>query len=191
MLLLNLFLELGLVRCKVDHGIFYGRWKTPPDEQIPMPKDRSPLLLIVPLHVDDGLGVTNSLHLYNWFISSLAHWLHIVDLGVCKKFLSVVIIRDRPGRQLWLFSHAYITEILEEWDLGTCKSVKTPWPTNDLDSVNFATAFSTLSDSDILEKYQRVSGQITYLAVTDRPDIAFAAMKLGQKASNPTKKVCY
>ena len=94
MLFFNLLLTIGLSRCSVDHSVFYGEWTSPPDPSVPMPVDGSLLFLIIPIHVDDGLGITNSSYLYKWFLNSLSQCLHIVDLGPCAKFLNMVIIRD-------------------------------------------------------------------------------------------------
>ena len=80
-LILSLLLDFGMVQCEVDHGVFFGEWTSSPDPSIPMPLDGSPLVLYIPLNVDDGLGITNSPPLYAWFISVLAKRLHIVDLG--------------------------------------------------------------------------------------------------------------
>ena len=71
-LILSLLLEFGMVRCEVDHGVFFGEWKSSPDPSVNMPLDGSPLVLYIPLHVDDGLGITNSPSLYTWFISVLS-----------------------------------------------------------------------------------------------------------------------
>ena len=103
-LLSSLILSLGLSQCKCDHGVFFGTWTTPPDSSISMPADGSPLVLFIPVHVDDGLGITNSPSLYLWFLQSLSRCLHVVDLGVCSKFLSIVIVRDCATRRLWLSS---------------------------------------------------------------------------------------
>ena len=64
MLFFNLLVTIGLSYCSVDYGIFYGEWTSSPDPSIPMPADGSPLFLIVPIHVDNSLGVTNSSLLY-------------------------------------------------------------------------------------------------------------------------------
>ena len=88
-LLMALFLALGLIRCDVDHGVFFGRWTSPPDPSVSMPTNGDPLVLFVPIHVDDGLAITNSLSLYRWFLFTLQKKLLIVDLGECSKFLSI------------------------------------------------------------------------------------------------------
>ena len=113
-LLMSFILGLGLIRCEVDHGIFFGEWTSSPDPSIPMPPNRDPLVLYVPVHIDDGLAITNSPLLYHWFLTTLRKNLLIVDLGICSKFLSIVIMRDRPNDRLWLSSHLYIAELIHE-----------------------------------------------------------------------------
>ena len=93
-LIMSLLLEFGMVRCEIDHGVFFGEWMASPDPSITMPLDGQPLVLYVPLHVDDGLAITNSKPLYDWFLSILSKRLHVVDLGPCAKFLNILILRD-------------------------------------------------------------------------------------------------
>lgn len=188
MLVKSLLMDLGLSRCEVDHGVFMGEWTSPPDPSIAMPSDGSSLVLFIPLHVDDGLAVTNSASLYAWFLSSLSTRLQIVDLRPCSKFLNILIIRDRPNRRLWLSSHVYITELLDEWNLSACRTVSTPFPTNfsDLPSAP-PNAIPSASDVDLVPQYQRLVGCLLYLAVATRPDISFYAMWLGQFSAAPTR----
>ena len=56
--------SLGLLRCEADHAVFTGRWLTPPHASIPLLPSGEPLFLIIPIHVDDGLAITNSLPIY-------------------------------------------------------------------------------------------------------------------------------
>ena len=127
---MSLLLEFGMIRCEVDHGIFFGKWISPPDPLISMPPDGSPLVLYVPLHVDDGLAITNSPSLYAWFLLVLSRHLHIVDLGPCAKYLNILILRDCPGHRLWLSSHIYVSELLDEWNLSSCHPATLPFPSN-------------------------------------------------------------
>ena len=189
-LFMSLLLGLGMIRCEVDHGIFLGIWTSPPHPSIPMPTDGSSLVLYVPLHVDDGLGITNSPSLYKWFLATLSKRLHVVDLGVCSKFLSISIIHDRPNRRLWLSSHIYISELLDEWNLSSCKVAPTPFPSKitEFSSVP-AVAVPALDtpDPDLTVKYQRIVGCLLYLAVSTRPDLSYYAMWLGQYNSKPSR----
>ena len=188
MLILSLLLDLGMVRCEVDHGIFFGEWTSSPAPSVPMPPDGSPLVLFVPLHVDDGLAITNSPLLYAWFLSILSRRLHIVDLGPCAKFLNILIIRDRPKRRLWLSSHVYIAELLSEWNLSTCRPVSTPFPSTLPDPLSAPpNSLPALSDADLLTHYQRLVGCLLYIAITTRPDLSYYAMWLGQFNASPTR----
>jgi hypothetical protein len=186
-LILSLLLEFGMVRCEVDHGIFFGEWPSSPDPSICMPLDGSLLVLYVPLHVDDGLAITNSISLYTWFLSVLVQWLHIVDLGPCAKFLNILIIRDRPGQRLWLSPCLYISKLLEEWNLASCRSLTTPFPSTPPDPHSAPPkSLPDISDADLVPQYQRLVGCLLYLAVSTRPDIAYYAMWLGQFNARPT-----
>ena len=187
-LICSLLLDLGMIRCEVDHGIFMGEWSSSPDPSIAMPADGSPLLLYVPLHVDDGLAITNSPSLYAWFISTLSTRLRIVDLGPCSKFLNILILWDRPNRRLWLSSHIYVSELLDEWNLASCRTASTPFPSNYLD-MPFAPPASlpSISDADLVTQYQCLVGCLLYLAISTQPDISFYAMWLGQFNATPTR----
>jgi hypothetical protein len=149
-----------------------------------MPSNGDPLVLYVPIHVDDGLAITNSPSLYHWFIATLKKNLLIVDLGDCLKFLSIVISRDRKTRRLWLSSQVYVTELIAEWNLSTAKYPSTPFPNKLSDQ---PTALPAISDADLTPKYQRLVGCLMYLAVATRPDIAYYAMWLGQFSSKPSR----
>src|SRR6202522_3367621 len=188
MLICSLLLALGLIRCEVDHGIFMAEWTSPPDPSVAMPADGSPIVLYIPLHVDDGLAITNSPTVYAWFLASLAAQLHIVDLGPCSKFLNILILRDRPNRTILLSSHVYIVELLEEWNLTSCRTVSTPFPSNFSDLPSPApTSLPSVSDADLVPHYQRLARCLLYLAITTCPDISFYAMWLGQFNASPTR----
>ena len=80
MLLLHLMVHLGLTCCEVDHAGFSGHWSSPSNASIPMPSDGSDLLLLIPVHVDDSLAVTNSIPLYTWFITELCKDIEVTVL---------------------------------------------------------------------------------------------------------------
>ena len=84
MLIKSLLLDIGMIHCQVDHGIFMGEWESALDSLITMPSNRSSLVSYVLLHVDNGLAVTNSPSLYTWLLLSLSAHLQIMDLGPCK-----------------------------------------------------------------------------------------------------------
>ena len=86
-------------------------------------------------------------------------------------------------------SHLYVTELLDEWNLGSCKPASTPFPSNLLDlPVAPLNSLPDISDADLLSKFQRIVGCLLYLAISTRPDIAFYAMWLGQFNASPTRR---
>ena len=165
MLLLRLMVRLGLTHCEVDHVVFSGRWSSPPDASIPMPSDGSDLLLI-PVHVDDGLAVTNSIPLYTWFITELCKDIEVVDMGPVSLYLGIRITRDRPNRKLYLSQKAFVTNLLDTWNMTNCHPISMPLrhklhelpdaPLNSLPDIR---------DTDIKVNYQRLVGSLIYLAV--------------------------
>jgi len=63
---------------------------------ITMPSNGKDLILLVPVHINNGLAITNSIPLYNWFISELSKELEVIDLGPVSMFLAICIHRDCP-----------------------------------------------------------------------------------------------
>lgn len=187
---LRILLKIGLSRCEVDHAVFFRYWSSPPDPSIPMPTNGLDLFIIVPLHVDDGLSVTNSLPLYfcQWFIAQLLRDMEVVDMGPVSMYLGNRITRDRPNRKLWISQKPMIYDLLQNWEMLDCTPSKVPLsqhlhklptpPPNSLPNI---------VDDDILINYQRIVGSLIYLAICTRPDIAYAAMALGQYNAAPTR----
>lgn len=79
-LLSSILATLGLSRCEADYAVFVGRWNTLPHPSITLPPSGEPLFLIIPIHVDDGLAVCNSLPLYNWFVTEILKSIEFVSL---------------------------------------------------------------------------------------------------------------
>jgi hypothetical protein len=182
--------NIGLFRCEADHAVFIGRWTTPPHPSIPVPSPADSLFLIVPIHVDDGLVVTNSILLYEWFVKQISATIDYVCLGpvLNTRYLGQRIIRDRSNKTLHLSQSDLITALLEDWSMIDCKTSSIPLHHNPSNlpppSPN---ACSDIPDDKLTLSYQRLVGSITYLAICTRPDLAYAAMALGQFNSAPTR----
>ena len=113
--------------------------------------------------------------------------LHIVDLGPCSKFLSILIICDRPNHKLWLSSHVYLTTLLDEWNLTSCKPASTLFPSGAFSSAPAPqNSLPDLLDADLVPRYQCLVGWLLYLAISMQPDISYYAMWLGQFNASPT-----
>jgi hypothetical protein len=108
-------------------------------------------------------------------------------MGDCSKFLSIVIIRDRLRCCLWLSSHIYVIDLLNEWNLTNAKNPATPFPYKIADQLSLSpNALPDVSDDELTSKYQCLVGCLMYLAVTTCPDIAYYAMWLGHFSAKPT-----
>ena len=81
-LLSSTLATLGLHLCEVDHAVFIGHWITPPHTSIPIHPSGDPLFLIILVHMDDSLTISNSLPLYKWFISEISKTIEFVCLGL-------------------------------------------------------------------------------------------------------------
>ncbi|PPR04536.1 hypothetical protein CVT24_013130, partial [Panaeolus cyanescens] len=112
------------------------------------------------------------------------------DLGPVELFLGMQVLRDRANRRLWLSQRAFTVELLQDWNMKDCRPAPTPLePGLDLFSLPPApaNALPDIKDKDVTVRYQSLVGSILYLACTTRPDLAYAAMALGQFNSRPTR----
>jgi Reverse transcriptase (RNA-dependent DNA polymerase) len=181
---------LGLLRCEADHAVFIGCWTIPPDPSISMPISGTPLFLIIPIHVDDGLAVTNSLPLYQWFTSEISKTIELVCLGpvLNTRYLGQRIIRDRVNKTIRISQADLIVGLLEEWGLTNCKSTIVPLQHNPNSLPPCSpNACHDIPDDQITITYQCLVGSLTYLTICTRPDIAYTAMALGQFNASPTR----
>lgn len=180
----------GLIRCEADHAVFIGRWTTPPHNTIPPLSSGDPLFLIIPIHVDDGLAITNSPLLYKWFIAEISKTIDFVCLGpvLNTRYLGQRIMRDRTNNTIQLSQSDLIADLLDEWSLTDCKTLPVPLHHNPSSlPPSSPNACPDIPDDKILISYQRLVGSLTYLAISTRPDIAYAAMALGQFNSTPSR----
>ena len=81
-----------------------------------------------------------------------------------------------------------ILGLLEDWGLHDCKTSNVPLQHNPSTLPPCSpNACSDIPDDKILISYQRLVGSLTYLAICTRPDIAYAAMALGQFNAAPSR----
>ena len=96
-------------------------------------------------------------------------------------FLGIEVIRDRPNKTIWLSQAAYMDKLMTHLrsDLARKKAPTTPIREEEhLPNTEHASPQS-------IHRYQRKMGGALYPAIITRPDIAFAASRLGRFASNP------
>jgi hypothetical protein len=92
------------------------------------------------------------------------------------------------NHRLWLLSHVYVSELLDEWNFFFCKPASTPFPANIMElPLAPPNLLPKISDKDLIPKYQHIVGCLLYLAIVMRPDITYYAMWLGQFNANPSR----
>ena len=189
-LLSSLLAKLGLLRCEADHAVFIGRWTSPPHPSISLPPSAESLLLIIPIHVDDGLAISNSLPLYKWFVSEISKSIEFVCLGpvINTRYLGQRVVRDRPNKTIRLSQSDLILDLLEDWGLHDSKTSNIPLHHNPSNLPPCSpNACKNIPDDKILVSYQRLVSSLTYLAICTQPDIAYTAMALGQFNASLTR----
>lgn len=132
---------------------------------------------IVGWHVDDGMETSNSKPFLHHIKECIAQCFDIKDLGPIQHFLGIQFERDHTTRQLWMHRGDYISYLLDEYDLLDCNPVHLPL------NANHPFGRDTNSYEDILDLptlYHKIVGELLYLAVCNRADIAFAVNSLAQ-----------
>lgn len=132
------------------------------------------LFTIIALYVDDFFVFSNDPVEVNSLESYLGQNFKIKNLGEAKQCLGVRIIRDYRNNFITLDQECYIDEILKKFNMLDCNSVSSP-----LDC-NFDFEETKNETCDIKLPFQQLIGNLMYLAVLTRPDIAYAVSFLSQ-----------
>ena len=109
-------------------------------------------------------------------ITNLSNLIRIEDKGVPEWFLGKKI--HVVEKRIILSQERYIENLIKKWNMQNCKPVYEPVVTS-----RNATDDKSLTDRSL---FQQLVGTLLYLAVTTRPDIAFAVRLLSQACKSPT-----
>lgn len=82
----------------------------------------------------------------------------------------------REGDSIKLTQGGYILDCLKRFGMTECNSVSTPMDVNN----KLSRVVTSLKKNESTFPYRELVGCITYLAMTTRPNICFAASCLGQ-----------
>ena len=108
---------------------------------------------------------------------------NIEERGPVQWFLGVRVIRDRQARTIVLAHDEYINKIAKRFNLAsTAYFPDTPLPSEELTKSSFE------ASKHEIKEYQERVGSLLYTAIMIRPDVAYAASKLSQFLTNPSKK---
>jgi hypothetical protein len=139
--------------------------------------------ILLSLYVDDLLIACNRLAELKQFKKQLTREFDMEDLGEASFVLGIEIVRDRAHRTLTIRQGAYTRALVQRHGMEDCNAVAHPM----LEGAKLQQFDGQATESAIRE-YQSIIGGIMWAAVCTRPDIAFAAARLSQYASNPSKE---
>lgn len=154
--------KLGFATCKTDSCVF-------------MKKNNSELVIIA-LHVDDGLVAADDENQIDELINQLNEQFEVKASGVgC--FLGIQIEQDKDG-SIFIHQNAYLKKILKRFSMENCKQNNIPCDPN---QVLYDNGESRPSDFP----YRELVGSLLYLAIGTRPDIAYSVGLIGRFVEKP------
>jgi hypothetical protein len=162
---------MGFKRIQSDHGLYIYL--------------RDDLRILMPVFVDDITLACKDGAKIDSVVQELSQHFKLRDLGPTTQLLGLEIHRDCPNHCLSICQSQFITNLLQEHGLSDSKPVSTPLNPGS----HLSTSMCPQNDAEALEMcqypYISVVGSLMYLAVTTRPDIAYAAGILARFNSNP------
>lgn len=158
--------QLGLKASQQDPCLFFNQ--------------KGDKIMFVTIYVDDLLIATNDENWRKEIKQSLAKSFEMKDLGKVKKILGIEFFQSIENNFIFLSQKSYTESILVRFKMENSKAVKTPLDQNcKLDK-------PSKPDYNLMKKYpyQSLIGAMMYLAVSTRPDVAYAVNFLSQFNSN-------
>ena len=105
-------LELGFTRSEADQGVFFKR----------IGKD----IIILAIHVDDGMVTGNNTALIKKFKEDINKKYKITDLGPVYLLLGIKITRDLVQKMISLSQQAYVKVIITKFNFDDLKPSSIP-----------------------------------------------------------------
>ena len=133
--------------------------------------------------MDDLLIASNDIEALRNKKRELGERFEMEDKNEVHFILGMQVIRDRRNRVLTIDQRAFISSILERFNMADCKPVATPLEPD--------TKYEKLTeDEDVvkLKDYQSIIGCLTYASIGTRPDVSAAVGVLSQHMSKPGKQ---
>ncbi|KNG52825.1 reverse transcriptase rna-dependent dna [Stemphylium lycopersici] len=104
------------------------------------------------------------------------------QIGEVKWFLGIRVERVIPSRQLYLVQDAFINKVCTEFDLIRANG---RYPSTPLSSTSRLALYDGISEPSNTKTYQRLVGNLAYIEVMTRPDVAHAHSVLARFLTNP------
>ena len=144
-------------------------------------------ILILAVHVDDCMFTGSSSSLVTQYKSKINDCYALMDLGPLHWLLGIKVLRDQAEHTISSSQTAYINSILNRFALADAKPYSSPM----IPGLVYTKSDSPSNPEEAAQMkntpYREAIGSLMYIAVTTRPDIAFAVSALSQFLSNPGK----
>lgn len=151
---------LKYVRCAADECLYYL------------------MDCLIGIYVDDIIFAGSEAQ-YNSIKQKLSTAFDMTDIGIASWLLGIKVVQVE--NTFFLSQEAYINNMLDEYQLRECRSVKTPLE----QSLRPATEEEQQQFIQLQMSFPKAIGKLIYLATTTRPDIAFCVSTLSQYAAAP------
>jgi len=163
--------SMGFSHVQSDHGLYTLLWDD--------------VKVFMTVFVNDIMFAGSDGTLIDSIVKNLSLHFKLYDFGPTTQLLGLEIHRNCPNCCLHLSQGQYIANLLQEHGMHHCKPISTPLNPGSC----LSTSMSPQSAAEVIEMcqvpYISVVGSLMYLAVTTRPDIAYAARVLTRYNSNP------
>ena len=115
----------------------------------------------------------------------LAKLIDVDDMGPAEHFLGIRISRDRTNRKVFLSQEAYVDKVLDRHGMTDCKPVATPMEEG---AREFLVPNKEQATAVEIQEYQKLLGEIGYLAYNTRIDLSFPCSALQRYLINPSEQ---
>ncbi|OAE22230.1 hypothetical protein AXG93_412s1190 [Marchantia polymorpha subsp. ruderalis] len=145
-------------------------------------------LILLVLYVDDMLISAKDRFEISKLKVQLSSEFNMKDLDPAKRILGMEIHKDESSSKLWLTQTQYAEKVLARFNMSNAKAVSTPLAAHFKLSV--ALCPTDAIDKELMSSiaYESAVGNIMYLLVRTRRDIAYAVGKVSRYMSNPRRK---
>ena len=143
--------------------------------------------LIVAVYVDDRIVTTDQIEAFEKLKDDLSREFKMKDLGRLHHCLGIEFEQDVNTNAVFMFQRKYIGDVLRKFGMQDSKPVSTPLDGNIKLSREMGPKTSEEMEEMSRVTYQSLIGSLMYLAVSTRPDIAYAVSSLSQFNQNPGK----
>ena len=143
--------------------------------------------LILIIYVDDLIVAADSVETFTKLKEALAKEFEMKYLGKLHYCLGIEFQQDPISKSIFMCQKKYIDDVLSKFGMQVAKPMVTPLDGN----VKLTKEMEPSTEEESQEMkgvpYQSLIGSLMYLAVSTRPDIAYAVSALSQYNRNPGK----